>query len=109
MQAARRLHFHPGSGLKLDMRLLILRRKMRTDGQTTVSCSRTVTSRKFYIYGAIAVYGPSDLPFSDKYPKPKAMTEDDMKYVEDAFVSAIDRCEQAGCKSTDYDTIYQHF
>ncbi|KAF9460101.1 putative NADH:flavin oxidoreductase 2 [Collybia nuda] len=42
------------------------------------------------------VYGPSDLPFSDQYPKPKTMTEDDMQYVKDAFVSAICRCEQAG-------------
>lgn len=27
------------------------------------------------------------------------MTEQDMQYVEDAFVAAIERCEKIGCKT----------
>ncbi|OBZ78749.1 putative NADPH dehydrogenase C23G7.10c [Grifola frondosa] len=42
------------------------------------------------------VYGPSDIPFADDYPVPKAMTESDMLHVEDAFIKAIERCEKIG-------------
>ncbi|KAF9015614.1 NADH:flavin oxidoreductase/NADH oxidase [Cyathus striatus] len=42
------------------------------------------------------VYGPSDIPFSDTYPKPKVMSEDDLDRVEKAFISAIHRAEIAG-------------
>ncbi|KAF8846018.1 NADH:flavin oxidoreductase 2 [Paxillus ammoniavirescens] len=42
------------------------------------------------------VYGPSDIPFSDTFPKPMAMTEEDIKYVEDAFITAVDRCKKVG-------------
>ncbi|KAJ7751311.1 hypothetical protein DFH07DRAFT_826841 [Mycena maculata] len=42
------------------------------------------------------VYAPSAIPFSKTYPHPKAMTEEDMKYVEDAFVAAVERCKQIG-------------
>jgi hypothetical protein len=46
------------------------------------------------------VYGPTDVPWSDTYPVPKAMTEGDMLKVEDAFVAAIERCKVIGCKYT---------
>ncbi|KAJ7705980.1 putative NADH:flavin oxidoreductase 2 [Mycena rosella] len=42
------------------------------------------------------VYAPSAIPFSETYPHPKAMTEEDIKYVEDAFVAATERCKQIG-------------
>ncbi|KAI0082093.1 FMN-linked oxidoreductase [Panus rudis PR-1116 ss-1] len=42
------------------------------------------------------VYSASDIPFSDTYPKPKAMTEEDLQYVEEAFVKAIERCKDIG-------------
>ncbi|EJF66848.1 FMN-linked oxidoreductase [Dichomitus squalens LYAD-421 SS1] len=42
------------------------------------------------------VPGPSDIPFSDQYPKPKPMTEEDLQRVEDAFVQAVERCKQVG-------------
>ncbi|KAJ7293141.1 NADH:flavin oxidoreductase 2 [Mycena rebaudengoi] len=42
------------------------------------------------------VSAPSDIPYSETYPQPKAMTEDDMKHLEDAFVAALKRCEQIG-------------
>ncbi|KDQ63292.1 hypothetical protein JAAARDRAFT_29310 [Jaapia argillacea MUCL 33604] len=42
------------------------------------------------------VYGPSEIPFASDYPKPKAMTEEDIQYVEDAFVSAVERCKKIG-------------
>ncbi|KAJ7161387.1 NADH:flavin oxidoreductase 2 [Mycena crocata] len=42
------------------------------------------------------VYAPSAVPFSETYPHPKIMTEEDMKYVEDAFVASVERCKQIG-------------
>ena len=42
------------------------------------------------------VYGPSDIPFADGYPKPIPMTKDDIQRVEDAFIAAVERCKQAG-------------
>ncbi|KAF7979421.1 hypothetical protein HWV62_42550 [Athelia sp. TMB] len=43
-----------------------------------------------------SVYSASDIPFAEDYPKPIAMTEKDIQYVEDAFISAIERCKKAG-------------
>lgn len=48
----------------------------------------------------LAVPGPSDIPFSDLYPKPNPMTEEDMQRVEDAFVQAVERCKRVGCQSS---------
>ncbi|TCD66489.1 hypothetical protein EIP91_001314 [Steccherinum ochraceum] len=42
------------------------------------------------------VWGPSDIPFSDSYPKPKELSEKDLLYIEEAFLSAIDRSKKAG-------------
>jgi 2,4-dienoyl-CoA reductase-like NADH-dependent reductase (Old Yellow Enzyme family) len=46
----------------------------------------------------LSVYGPSDIPFSDTSAKPMAMTEEDIKYVEDAFIAAVKRCKKVGCE-----------
>ncbi|KAF8807812.1 NADH:flavin oxidoreductase/NADH oxidase [Phlegmacium glaucopus] len=43
-----------------------------------------------------AVYGPSEIPFSESYPNPREMTIHDMLNVENAFVSAIQRSKKAG-------------
>ncbi|KAH7930385.1 NADH:flavin oxidoreductase 2 [Leucogyrophana mollusca] len=42
------------------------------------------------------VYGPSNIPFASNYPQPKAMTKADIEHVEDAFVSAVERCKIIG-------------
>ncbi|PPQ71462.1 hypothetical protein CVT26_011241 [Gymnopilus dilepis] len=42
------------------------------------------------------VYGPSDIPFSDMFPNPKALTVDGLAAIEKAFIDSIARCEQAG-------------
>jgi len=42
------------------------------------------------------VYAPSDIPFSKDYPKPKAMDEQHLQYVEDAFLKAVERCKEIG-------------
>ncbi|THH33155.1 hypothetical protein EUX98_g1062 [Antrodiella citrinella] len=42
------------------------------------------------------VWGPSAIPYSDSYPTPKAVTEKEMLYIEEAFLSAIERCKKAG-------------
>ncbi|KAF7307073.1 FMN-linked oxidoreductase [Mycena indigotica] len=42
-------------------------------------------------------YAPSEISFNDAtYPHPKAVTEEDMKYIEDAFVAAVERCKKVG-------------
>ncbi|KAH9858024.1 FMN-linked oxidoreductase [Lenzites betulinus] len=50
------------------------------------------------------VYGPSTIPFSDEYPKPKAMTAEEIVQVADAFVKSIERVKKAG-----FDFIELHF
>jgi len=45
-----------------------------------------------------AVYGPANVPWSKDFPSPKAMTEVDLQYVEDAFVAATKRSASAGCQ-----------
>ncbi|PPQ63788.1 hypothetical protein CVT24_004330 [Panaeolus cyanescens] len=42
------------------------------------------------------VKGPSAIQFSEQYPNVIEMTEQDIKDVEDAFVSAVERSEKAG-------------
>nr|AAS46742.1 putative NADH:flavin oxidoreductase 1 [Pleurotus djamor] len=42
------------------------------------------------------VYGPSTIPFADKFATPKEMDEAHLTYVENAFVEAIERCEEVG-------------
>ncbi|KAH7886137.1 NADH:flavin oxidoreductase 2 [Phlebopus sp. FC_14] len=42
------------------------------------------------------VYGPSAVPFSNTYPTPKAMTEEDIKHVEDAFQAAVEQSKKIG-------------
>ncbi len=44
------------------------------------------------------VPGPSEISFSDEYPKPKALTEEELLGIDDAFVEATKRCKQVGCK-----------
>ncbi|KAJ7924122.1 hypothetical protein B0H13DRAFT_2230074 [Mycena leptocephala] len=50
------------------------------------------------------VYGPTATPFSETFPQPKAMTEEDMKRVEDAFAEA----PSAASKSDVVDFIELH-
>ncbi|KAI0778351.1 hypothetical protein BD413DRAFT_106243 [Trametes elegans] len=42
------------------------------------------------------VYGPSEIPFSDLYPKPKALTEEQIDDIVEAFGKAVERCKEAG-------------
>jgi len=42
------------------------------------------------------VYGPSDIPFSDNYPKPKAVTLEQIQYIKDAWLAAVKRSIAAG-------------
>ncbi|KAJ7925973.1 hypothetical protein B0H13DRAFT_2229550 [Mycena leptocephala] len=55
------------------------------------------------------VYGPSAIPFSETYPHPKEMTEEDMQYVEDAFVAAVKRCKEIGCISRAHGYLIHEF
>lgn len=56
----------------------------------------------YYGLSKATVYSASDIPFSDTYPKPKAMTEQDFQYVEEAFVKAVERCKDIGCRYSRY-------
>ncbi|KAF9786184.1 FMN-linked oxidoreductase [Thelephora terrestris] len=42
------------------------------------------------------VYGPTDIPFAEDYPKPIPMTGEEIRRVEDAYLAAVERCKQAG-------------
>ena len=46
-----------------------------------------------------AVWAPSEIPFSNGYPNPKAATEDYMDCIEKAFLDAVERCKMIGCES----------
>ncbi|TDL28026.1 FMN-linked oxidoreductase [Rickenella mellea] len=50
------------------------------------------------------VYGPSEIPFSDKYPAPKPLTNENMTLLGEKLVAAIERCKKAG-----FDFIELHF
>lgn len=67
------------------------------DGRIMV---RYAASRKMAAFSdhRHAVYGPSGIPYADIYPKPKAATEEYLLSVEDAFVEAVERCKEIGCK-----------
>ncbi|KAI5818289.1 FMN-linked oxidoreductase [Pyronema omphalodes] len=49
------------------------------------------------------VYGPSDIPYNEEFPVPKAMTEEQIKATIDAFVATAKRAVNAG-----YDVIEIH-
>ncbi|KAJ8488486.1 hypothetical protein ONZ51_g3512 [Trametes cubensis] len=42
------------------------------------------------------VYGPSDIPFSEQFPQPKALTEEQIEVLLDAFAKAAERCKEIG-------------
>ncbi|CAA7265935.1 unnamed protein product [Cyclocybe aegerita] len=42
------------------------------------------------------VYGPSEIPYSSRYPKPNPLTEQELLDLEEAFSAAIERCKKAG-------------
>ncbi len=42
------------------------------------------------------IYGPSDIPFSEDFPQPKAMTLEDIRHCVQLFSEAAARAEQAG-------------
>ena len=46
----------------------------------------------------LSVVGPTSTPWSENYPVPKELTKEQLTEIEDAFISAIKRAEQAGCE-----------
>ncbi|KAF8713313.1 NADH flavin oxidoreductase, partial [Rhizoctonia solani] len=42
------------------------------------------------------VVGPSEIPFGDNYPRPKAMTLEDIDALEKAYMDAVERCKLIG-------------
>ncbi|EKM51565.1 uncharacterized protein PHACADRAFT_62200, partial [Phanerochaete carnosa HHB-10118-sp] len=42
------------------------------------------------------VFAPSEVPFADDHPKPKAMLTEDLIRVEEAFLAAVERAKKAG-------------
>ncbi|CAE6441916.1 unnamed protein product [Rhizoctonia solani] len=42
------------------------------------------------------VVGPSDTPFADTYPTPKALSIDEIKDIIQAYVDAVERCKKIG-------------
>ena len=80
------------------------------DGQTTVPFffffgSALCGDGPFWVLiGSLSrvVYGPTNVPWAKDYPTPKEMTEDDLQYVQDAFVAATKRSALAGCQHPYY-------
>lgn len=68
--------------------------KMRRAGLIMVSLSPSVHMMDLRNCSVVA---PSEIPFSDQYPKPKALDEEGFKKIDDAFVAAIERCRKVGC------------
>ena len=44
-----------------------------------------------------SVFGPSTVPFTDNYPRPKELTLEQLDTMEDAYVAAVKRCKSIGC------------
>ncbi|KAG8696108.1 hypothetical protein FRC09_008728 [Ceratobasidium sp. 395] len=42
------------------------------------------------------VVGPSDIPFSETYPQPRALTEQEIDALVQSYVDAVERCKQIG-------------
>ena len=47
---------------------------------------------------SLSVLAASALAYVDYYPLPKAMTEENIRTVEEAFVKSIDRVKKVGCE-----------
>lgn len=50
------------------------------------------------------VVGPSDIPFNPHYPKPRALTIDDIKALHGKWIDAVDRAKKAGCECSSLTT-----
>ncbi|KAJ3516379.1 hypothetical protein NLJ89_g1169 [Agrocybe chaxingu] len=42
------------------------------------------------------VYGPSEIPYSSRYPKPNPLTVQELLDLEEAFSAAVEKCKKAG-------------
>jgi len=42
------------------------------------------------------VYGPSDVPYNEKLPQPKAMTKQDIEGMKRAFIASVKRAVECG-------------
>ena len=51
-------------------------------------------------YVRCSVYAPSAISFADDYPNPKALSTEELDYVEKAFLDAVERCKKIGCTSS---------
>ena len=45
-----------------------------------------------------AVWGPSDIPYSESFPPVKPLSKAQLTELEEAYVAAIKRCEAIGCR-----------
>ena len=70
--------------------------RTKADGLTEVNISANILSLPA-THHSPTVAAPSDIPFSDVYPKPVPMSEEEILRVENAFVEAAERCKQIGC------------
>ena len=46
------------------------------------------------------VWAASAIKFQENYPSPKEMSEHELDRIEEAFLAAVKRCEEIGCKYT---------
>lgn len=74
----------------------------RKDGLMMVSFGNLLSMVRGNLTSWKTVLAPSAIPYSDTYPKPKELTKEGMKRIEDAFVAAVHRCKEAGCERIFY-------
>jgi 2,4-dienoyl-CoA reductase-like NADH-dependent reductase (Old Yellow Enzyme family) len=53
------------------------------------------------------VWSASDIPFSEDYPKPKALTLEGIEKVKTAFKDAVKRCIEIGCEWLSFDDVFK--
>lgn len=64
------------------------------NGESVLSCK----SRPDFMTSFWTVYAPSAIPFSPTYPNPKAMTEEQIIELQDAFLASVERAKKADCQ-----------
>jgi 2,4-dienoyl-CoA reductase-like NADH-dependent reductase (Old Yellow Enzyme family) len=90
------VNFAHAHGTKIGIQLAHAGRKASTNAPWAVTAGAPNTAPYEQAGWPDNVLGPSDLAYSDNYPKPKAMTKKQLDELEEAFVAAIERSKKIG-------------
>ncbi|KAK1234993.1 hypothetical protein PQX77_001795 [Marasmius sp. AFHP31] len=94
------VNFAHAQGVKIGVQLAHAGRKASTYATWVQTAAGGMNARKLASKEENGwpdeVVGPTSTPWTDGYPVPKELTKEQLTEIEDAFVSAIERAEQAG-------------